>query len=133
MWLFPVLLNHDYKERKKDILPGKLALYDKLVETNPDIKRKGATLPYTSHNGHMFTFLSPSGELGIRLPENDREEFIKKYKTTLMKAQGTIMKEYVAVPDQLFKSTNDLKKYFDLSYEYVKSLKPKPQKKAKSE
>jgi hypothetical protein len=39
----------------------KLALYDKLVATNPAIGRKGATVPYTSLNGHMFSYLSKGG------------------------------------------------------------------------
>jgi hypothetical protein len=38
---------------KKNNLPSeKLALYEKLVGTNPDIERKGATVPYTSLNGN---------------------------------------------------------------------------------
>jgi hypothetical protein len=36
----------------------KLELYEKLVATNPSVKRKGATVPYTSLNGHMFSYLS---------------------------------------------------------------------------
>ncbi len=39
------------------------------------------------------------------------------------------MKEYVTVPDELLQDTEELKGYLDLSYEYVKSLKPKPTKK----
>ena len=119
------------KKQSSTVPTDKLALYEKLVATNPSIERKGATLPYTSHNGNMFSFLSPSGTLAIRLPENEREAFLKKYKTTLMEAHGTIMKEYVAVPENLFKKTRDLKEYLDTSYEYVKTLKPKATKKVK--
>ena len=39
--------------------------------------------------------------LAIRLPDDEREKFLKKYKTTLFEAYGTVMKEYVAVPDSL--------------------------------
>ena len=46
----------------------------------------------------------------------------------MFKAYGTIMKEYVAVPDALLKNTKELQKYLELSYEYVKTLKPKPSK-----
>jgi hypothetical protein len=42
-----------------------------------------------------------------------------------------IMKEYVIVPNKLLANTRELKKYFDQSYEYVKSLKPKPTTKTK--
>ena len=116
------------KKGNTDIPPDNLNLYDQLIKTNPDIERKGVKLPYTSFNGHMFTFLSESGVLGIRLPENERESFLTKYDSALMKSQGTIMKEYVAVPESLLKNTNELKKYLDISYEYAKTLKPKAQK-----
>jgi len=73
----------------------------------------------------MFTLL-PQSKLAIRLPEEERERFMKKYKTTLFEAYGTVMKEYVAVPDQLLPNTKELKKYLDLSYAYAKTLKSKP-------
>jgi len=38
------------------------------------------------------------------------------------------MKEYVAVPDSLFKNTKELKKYLVLSYDYIATLKPKATK-----
>jgi hypothetical protein len=107
----------------------KVDFYEKLIATNPKIERKGDANPYTSLNGHMFTLLHQSKTLAIRLPEDKRAEFLKKYKTTLFKAYGVVMKEYVAVPDSLLKNTKELQKYLELSYEYVKSLKPKPTKK----
>jgi TfoX/Sxy family transcriptional regulator of competence genes len=91
---------------------------------------RASELPYTSINGHMFTFLSESGELALRLPKEAREAFLKKYDTALMEAHGTVMKEYVAVPERLLQKTNELKKYLNMSYEYAKTLKPKPQKKS---
>jgi hypothetical protein len=107
----------------------KVALYDKLIATHPKIERKGAANPYTSLNGHMFTLLHQSSSLAIRLPESKREEFLKKHKTTLFEAYGAVMKEYVAVPDRLLKNTKELQKYLEFSYEYVKTLKPRPSKK----
>ena len=103
--------------------------YDRLISTNPKIERKGVTMPYTSLNGHMFTYLSKSGSLGIRLPKEEREAFLEKYNTTLFESYGAIMKEYVTVPDELLENTEELKPYLDKSYEYVKTLKPKPAKK----
>jgi TfoX/Sxy family transcriptional regulator of competence genes len=103
-------------------------LYDRLIATNPKIDRKGAANPYTSLNGNMFTLLHQS-HLAIRLPEDKREDFMKKYKTKLVEAYGTVMQEYVAVPDTLLRNTKELKKYLDFSYEYVKTLKPKRTKK----
>jgi len=39
------------------------------------------------------------------------------------------MKEYVAVPEVLFKNTKELKIYLALSYDYIEKLEPKPTKK----
>jgi hypothetical protein len=116
---------------KKGAIPDeKLEFYNRLIATNPKIERKGATHPYTSLNGHMFTLLNPPGRLAIRLSEGEREKFLKKYKTTLFEAYGAVMQEFVAVPDSLLPKTKELAKYLDLSYEYAKTLKPKPTKKA---
>ena len=106
--------------------PDKLELYEKLVATLPEVECKGATVPYTSVNGHMFSYLSKSGTLALRLPPETRDAFLKKFKTTLCKQYGVIQKEYVEVPDALLKKTSELKKYFAESFAYVSSLKPKP-------
>jgi hypothetical protein len=104
----------------------KLELYEKLVATNPTVKRKGATVPYTSLNGHMFSYLSKEGKLALRLPAGKREVFLKKYNARLCEAYGTVQPEYVEVPGSLLSSTRELKEFFDCSYEYAGSLKPKP-------
>jgi hypothetical protein len=107
----------------------KIDLFDQLIATNPDIERKGKTNPYTSHNGHMFSHLSKTGTLGLRLPKEDRDTFLEKYNTTLYESYGAIMKEYLTVPDELLENTAELKPYLDISYEYIQTLKPKPTKK----
>ena len=106
-----------------------LDFYERLVATNPGVERKGAAMPYTSVNGHMFSFLTKTGILALRLPGDERDVFLKKYKTKLCEQHGTVLEEYVEVPDTLLKKTSELKKYFDRSYDYVSSLKPKPTKK----
>lgn len=111
-----------------EIPEDKLKLYDELIASHPDIERKGKTNPYTSLNGHMFSHLSKTGTMGLRLPKGEREMFLEKYKTTLYESYGAVMKEYVTVPDGLLKNTEELKAYLDKSYEYIKSLKPKPVK-----
>jgi hypothetical protein len=103
-----------------------LQLYEKLVATNPSVKRKGATVPYTSLNGHMFSYMSKQGRLALRLPPDQREVFLKKYNAKLCEAYGVVQPEYVEVPASLLSSTRELKKFFDASYSYVASLKPKP-------
>jgi hypothetical protein len=106
-----------------------IALYDKLIATHPEIERKGAANPYTSLNGNMFTMLSPSGVMALRLPEDERKMFLEKHKTKLFEAYGAVMKEYVAVPGELLGNTKVMKKYLEMSYEYAKTLKIKGTKK----
>src|SRR5258706_3511279 len=115
-----------------EIPTDKLKLYEKLVATVPNVERKGATVPYTSINGHMFNYLSKEGKLKLRLPKETREAFLIKYKTTLSKQYGVVQKEYVEVPDELLKKTSELKKFFALSFAYVSFLKPKPTTKKKA-
>jgi TfoX/Sxy family transcriptional regulator of competence genes len=110
---------------KKQDTAETIDLYDKLIKTMPKLERKGAANPYTSLNGNMFTLLHQSRTLAIRLPEQERDKFLKKYKTKLFEAYGAVMKEYVTVPDSLLKNTKELQKYLELSYEHAKTLKPK--------
>ena len=105
------------KAKESAIPPEKLALYEKLLATRPEIDRKGAVHPYTSFNGHMFTYLDQTGTLGIRLPKEEVAAFLEKYKTTLFVSYGVVKKDYVTVPDSLLKKTGELKKYLDISYE----------------
>src|SRR5215472_5731762 len=119
-------------QKSTDTYAEKVALYEKLVATNPGVERKGDTVPYTSLNGHMFSYLGKTGELALRLPEPEREAFLKKYKTSLCKQYGIVQKEYVMVPDALLGKTAEVKKYFDHSFAYVRSLKPKPTAKKKT-
>ena len=111
---------------KRKTANPKAELYERLIATIPGIERKGAANPYTAVNGNMFTLLHQSERLAIRLPEDKRQEFLKKHKAALFEAYGAVMKEYVAVPDAVLKNTNELKKYLGFSYEYTKTLKAQP-------
>lgn len=109
----------------------RVALYNKMVASNPDAVLKGATIPYTSHNGHMYSFVTKEDIVGLRLPADERPKFLDKYKTKLVEQYGIVQKEYVVVPDGLLKKTAELVPYFEMSYKYVNSLKPKPTTKSK--
>jgi hypothetical protein len=112
--------------KKASAIPAaKLELYEKLIATCPEIERKGDVHPYTSVNGHMFTYLDQTGVLGMRLPANEVEAFLKNYKTSLFVSYGVVKKDWVTVPDALLKDTKTLKKYLKSSYEHTKTLKPK--------
>ena len=112
--------------KEQSLIPAdKIELYDQLIATVSGVERKGATMPYTALNGHMFSFLDKEGSLGLRLPAEEREVFLRVYKSALCKSHGAVLKEYVLVPPALFENTTDLKKYFRQSMEYVLALKPK--------
>jgi TfoX/Sxy family transcriptional regulator of competence genes len=76
----------------------------------------------------MFSLLH-SGVLALRLPRREREEFLKNYNATLYEACGTVMKEYVTVPEALLKDTQAVQKHLAVSYAYVQTLQPKATKK----
>ncbi|HEY7736564.1 MAG TPA: hypothetical protein VH813_07195 [Candidatus Limnocylindrales bacterium] len=115
------------KDTAPSTIPAdRLAIYDRLVSTQAGVERKGVTVPYTSINGHMFSFLTPTGSLALRLGPADRETFRTRHGAHLHEAHGTVMKEYVAVPDALFADTDALAPSFAASLAYVSGLKPKP-------
>jgi len=109
----------------------KLDLYKKLVATQGGTELKGATIPYTSLNGHMYSFLSKQNELSLKLPSDEIPKFLEKYKSRLAENYGIVQKEYVVVPDELLKKTTEIKKYFQISHTYISSLKPKTTSKSK--
>ena len=117
------------KAKSPDAPPDKVELYEKLVATHSEIERKGAGIPYTSLNGHMFSYLNAAGTMALKLPKAEIEKFLAKYDAKLMEAYGIIQKEYISVPDSLLENTEELKPYLAMSFDYVKTLKPKPTKK----
>ncbi len=82
--------------------------HEAVVAGNPEVERKGATMPYTSLNGHMFSFLDKTGAMALRLPKDRRDEFIATYETGLAEQHGRVMKEFVVVPDPFLQDTTSL-------------------------
>ncbi len=60
----------------------------------------------------MFSFLSKEGIMGLRLSPSDREEFIKQFNSKLLKQYGSMMKEYVEVPNSLLSNKKTMKNFF---------------------
>lgn len=102
----------------------KVALYDALIDSNPQVIRENAATLDTSLNGHMFSFLDKTGVLNLRLGKEDRAAFLIEFDTQLSIQYDSVMSEYVVVPDALLRDTPALIKYFDLSFHYASSLKP---------
>src|SRR5438309_5479875 len=110
------------KKATSTIPAAKLALYDRLLGTEPSMERKGATIPYTSANGKMFTYLSPTGDLRLRLPDDERAAFMKKYRTKPVVQHGIVMKDWVAVPPAVLARPAELRPYLGISRAYAVRL-----------
>ncbi len=119
------------KKEKKKIPEDKRAQYEALVSEIPELELlTNFGFPYTSLNGHMFSLLSTSGFVGIRLPKEERELFLKKYNSKLYKPEpGPLLKEYVTIPSDLLTNIPELLPYLQISLDFVKTLKPKVKKK----
>jgi hypothetical protein len=117
-------------KRKSSIPAAKLARYEELIATDPSIERKGVTIPYTSINGKMFTYLSPTGDLRLRLPDDERAAFIKRYRAKVAVSNGVVMKDFVAVPPALLARTAELKPYLRVSRLYAEQLGTKKSKRS---
>lgn len=85
-----------------------VARYKALIATIPEIEVKGAKNLYASVNGNMSTILTPEGDVGIRLPKEQRDAFLVDHDEQLLHTYGTVMKEYVTVSADLLARTDDL-------------------------
>ena len=102
-----------------------LKVYDDITEACNGFERKGKKMIYTSSNGYMFTLLNKAAEIGIRLSKDDTIKFMEKYDTGHYYSYGAKMKDYVLVPKSLWSDKKLMVKYFEQSFAYVNSLKPK--------
>ncbi len=105
-----------------------LQRYSSLVEASPGIELKGKKMPYTSMNGNMFSFLAPDGVLCLRLSSAECTEFMQTHGTEPVMQYGSVMRDYVAVPDTLLADGDALGALFRKSVANAQSLKAKPTK-----
>ena len=108
-----------------DFYAERLAIYDKLFAMSSRFPRKGKTMPYTSANGHMFSQLNKAGEIGIRLPKDEQEDFFEQHDTGVFKSYGAVMNSYVRVPEHMLEDLDTLSGYLERGYDFVMSLDPK--------
>ena len=102
-----------------------LKIYDNIVEACNGFERKGKKMIYTSSNGYMFTLLNKAAEIGVRLPKDQAAKFMEAHNTGHYYSYGAKMKDYVLVPESLWKDKNLMVHYFEKSFEYVNGLPPK--------
>lgn len=102
-----------------------LKIFDNITEACNGFERKGKKMIYTSSNGYMFTLLNKAGEIGIRLPKDEAEKFKINYNSDDYYSHGAKMRDYVLVPEFLYNNKSLLVNYFEQSFDYVNTLKPK--------
>jgi len=113
--------------KAESLIPkAKIARYERLVATHPDVEVKGAKARYTSLNGHMFSFLTETGALALRFSTEEQEAFMEKHRAKPCIQHGSVMKGYALVPEALWKKPAVLKKAFAASHACIAALKPKP-------
>lgn len=107
-----------------------LEAYRSVVEESQSgAEVKGAKNPYTSRNGHMFSFLDPEGSMALRLSDELTEEFRSSYESGDVIQYGATMRGYSSVPAELLRDTPALAAWFDRSWEWIGTLPVKPTKK----
>ena len=116
---------HDYPGPEET-----LARYHEVVEASKtEAVVKGAKNPYTSRNGHMFSFLTSEGMMALRLSDELGEQFQDQYESGPVMQYGSVMRGYVSIPADLLDTPKELAPWFDKAWEWIGSLPPKPTKK----
>ena len=119
------------KTPKLPDLPSQLvAAFLKAVEATPGAEiKEGFGAPYTAINGNMYAMLAKrTGELGIRLSDADRTEYMAKFDRPFDSGPWPPPREYVGVPEELLNDTSALSGWLARSLAYARTLKPKPPK-----
>ena len=110
--------------------PEALEAYRSAVEASRSgAEVKGAKNPYSSRNGHMFSFLDPTGTMALRLSAEMTDEFRSTYESGDVTQYGATMRGYSSVPAALLEDTATLASWFDRSWDWIGTLPPKPTKK----
>ncbi len=106
--------------------PEALVAYRLVVEGSAaDTEVKGAKNPYTSRNGHMFSFLEKEGTMAIRLSKELTEDFRSSYESGDVIQYGATMRGYSSVPAELLTDTATLSAWLDRSWDWIGTLPPK--------
>lgn len=106
----------------------KLARYESLIAAVPDIERKGKTMPYTSVNGNMFSFLGKGDVLAFRLSKSERDAFLQQHQDAVVVQYDAVMKDYVAIPDHILEDDAELVTLWNRCVANARTLKVKPTK-----
>ena len=103
--------------------------YEKLAAEHWGMNVKGKANPYTSLNGNMFSFLDRSGRLAVRLEADKREAHNAAYGLGPVEQYGSVMKDYVWVPEELLSDDDKTARLMADAMAFAGGLKPKATKK----
>ncbi|MEN0063322.1 MAG: hypothetical protein AAGA48_14310 [Myxococcota bacterium] len=90
---------------------------------------KGAKNPYTSRNGHMFSFLDAEGTMALRLSDDLTATFRDTYESGDVIQYNSTMRGYSSVPAVLLDDTDAIAAWVDRSWTWIGTLPAKPTKK----
>lgn len=80
-----------------------IEIYKKIIELTETSELKGKNMLYTSANGYMYSLINAQNQLGFRLSKEDQKLFDEKYGAAIFKSHGSKMKDYVLIPEKLWK------------------------------
>lgn len=110
--------------------PEALARYLAMVEASGNGEVKGVKNPYTSRNGHMFSFLDPDGTLALRLSDEATNEFRQHHDSGPVEQYGRTMQGYSSVPEDLAADQAALVEWYDRAWTWIGTLPPKATKRS---
>lgn len=96
-----------------------------VAAADADADVKGAKNPYTSRNGHMFSFLTAEGMMALRLSDELATLFKAQYESGEVRQYGAVLRGYVSVPDELLAETATMADWFDQAHTWIGTLPPK--------
>lgn len=106
------------------------AKYTEYIQKWGKVERKGKNNPYTSHNGHMFSFIDKKEKyMAVRLDKQQQEAYFEATGTSYVIQYNSKMNGYICLTDEIFNDFNQVKDWLDKSFEFVCSLPPKASKK----
>ena len=106
--------------------------YTKHIKTWGKVERKGKKNPYTSHNGHMFTFFDTNENyMAVRLDKKQQEAYFEATGTGPVIQYNSVMRGYIRLTDEIFNDFNKFEEWLEKSWDYINSLDPKPTTKRK--
>ncbi len=105
--------------------PAALERYTAVVVRGGDTV-KGAKNPYTSRNGHMFSFLAPDGVLALHLSSELEQEFRAANDSGPIEQYGRTMRGYSTVPADLLADPEACSRWYDRAWDWIGTLEPKP-------